>query len=91
MSIYVVYPVESARRSDGRNLFVVSAGSASAARAACEGRTGDVAGHFQEARWNAVALSDTATENFVAGPFGPVGRATGPWPKLTRGGNPLAN
>ena len=91
MSIYVVYPVESARRSDGKSCFVVSAASASAARTACEGMTGDVAGHFEESKWNAVALSDTAAENFVAGPFGPVGRASGPWPKLGRGGNPLAN
>ncbi len=91
MSLYVIHPVESARRSDGKNLFVVSAASASAARTACEAMTGDVAGAFAAAEWTATALSDTATENFVAGPFGPVGRATGPWPKLGRGGNPLAN
>lgn len=45
---------------------------------------------FVAAEWNAIALSDAATESFVA-PYAkfPVGKRNGPWPKLLNG-DPLA-
>ena len=90
MSLYVVTPIETSRRSDGKNLFVVSAGSGNAARASAEAMCGETAGAFAAADWPAVALTDTPGQDFVAECAGPVGKKNGPWLHLTRGGNPLA-
>lgn len=90
MSIYVLTPVETSRRFDGKNLFVVSAGSANAARASAEAMCGETAGAFAANEWPAVALADTPGQDFVAECRGPVGKKNGPWLTLTRGGNPLA-
>lgn len=71
MSLFAVYPPESLRRSDGKNLFVISAADEAAALERAEAMCGDVEGAFAD--WIAFELSDSPDQDFLAGPFGPVG------------------
>lgn len=87
--IYAVTPPEHLKRADRRNLFVVSAASAAAAKARCEAMCADVEGTFDN--WNAAALTDTSAQDFTVECSHPVGLQNGNvWPRLTAAGVPLA-
>lgn len=89
MAIYVLTPTEDLKRSDRRNLFVISAASAAAAKTRAEALCGDVAGVFTN--WTATELTDSAAQDFTVECSGPVGlKAGNVWPRLTSGGSPLA-
>lgn len=91
MATYIVYPTnEKGIRVDGKNCIVLEAASAAAARTRAEVILGEVAGTITSADYAATALTGSATEDFVAGPKGPVGVAASAWPKLWRNGAPLA-
>ena len=87
--IYAVTPPEHLKRADRRNLFVVAAASAAAAKARCAALNADVEGTFDG--WNAIALTDTSAQDFTVECSHPVGVKDGnAWPRLTSGGSPLA-
>ena len=88
MTIYVLTPPTHLKRSDRRNLFCISAASAGDAKDRAEALCGDSAGTFDD--WNATALTDSATQDFVVECSGPVGLKEGNvWPRLTDGGSTL--
>lgn len=90
MAIYVLTPGDdSMKRSDRRNLFLISAASASAAKDRAEQMCGDVDGVFDG--WAATALTGSGAQDFTVECNGPVGLKEGTvWPRLTSGGSPLA-
>ena len=89
MAIYILTPPEHLKRSDRRNLFGISAASASAARTRAEALCGDTAGAFDG--WTATALTDSSAQDFAVECSGPVGLKEGTvWPRLTAGGSPLS-
>lgn len=89
MSVFCVSPANSSqRRHDAKN-FVVTAASASEARAKAEEMCGQVAGCFSE--WNAVELGGTTTDFCFESTLGPIGRRSGSvFKQLTRAGQHLA-
>lgn len=90
MAIYVLTPGhDSMKRSDRRNLFLISASSAALAKDRAEQMCGDVDGVFDN--WNATALTGSGAQDFTVECSGPVGLREGTaWPHLTAGGSPLA-
>ena len=81
---------DSLKRSDRRNLFVLSAANVAAAKARAEELCADSAGAFED--WTATILNDSSTQDFVIECSGsPTGSKDGSvWNRLTSAGDRLA-
>ena len=78
MSVYIVFPAAPEhRRSSGKNTFVVSAGSAAAARTSAEVLAVAQVGSFNSTTHTTTVLSDDAGQDCTIAIQGPVGAA---WP-----------
>ena len=78
MSVYLVFPAAPEhRRSNGKNTFIVSAGSAGAARTSAETLAGAQVGSFTSTTHTATVLSDSTSQDCAITIHGPVGAA---WP-----------